>query len=85
MPNSKRPTRIDVRRHATLVNSDGGRSTVTILDLSSAGFRVKVYEPLREGEMVRLCEGPHFMNAQIKWFLGDEAGGVFIDGSDKSF
>ena len=79
MQNSKRPTRVDVRRPATIINADGGVQKVTILDLSSSGFRLQVSEPLREGELIRLCEGPHYLEAQIKWFLGEEAGGVFVE------
>ena len=79
MRSVKRSTRIDLVRPAVLLNSDGATLEVTILDLSSGGFRVQVSDLLRVGELVTLQEGRHQMSAEIKWVLGNEAGGVFLD------
>ena len=77
---AQREKRIDVRLPATLIDSDGIASSVTILDLSSGGFRVEFSgDHLRIGEHVvfrtsRLGDMP----AEIRWVLGREAGGVFL-------
>jgi PilZ domain len=76
---NKRAPRIDIRRRAVLVNSDGGEAGVVILDVSSGGFRLKVEELPRIGEMVTLrVDKSEDYPAQIRWALGDEAGGVFL-------
>jgi len=76
---NKRAPRVDIRRAATLINSDGVESTATILDVSSGGFRLELSEPPRIGEFVslRVERGQEF-HAQIRWVLGSEAGGVFL-------
>ena len=62
-----------------MINSDGMESDVLILDVSSGGFRLGVQELPRIGEYVTLrvqrCED---FPAQIRWALGNEAGGVFL-------
>jgi hypothetical protein len=82
---SKRAPRIDLRRPAVLIDSDGSEQNVTILDVSSGGFRLEVTEAPRIGEFVtlRVERGEEF-DAQIRWSLGNEAGGVFLTavGSD---
>ena len=62
-----------------MVDSDGSASDVTILDVSSGGFRLQLFESPRIGEFVTLHVGrdEHY-EAQIRWALGDEAGGVFL-------
>ena len=76
---NKRAPRIDLRRPAILINSDGAAADVTILDVSSGGFRLEVTESPRIGEHVTLCvdRGDKYP-AQIRWALGNEAGGVFL-------
>ena len=76
---SKRAPRVDLRRPAILVDSDGNASQVTILDVSSGGFRLEVAESPRIAEFVtlRVEHGVEFP-AQIRWALGDQAGGVFL-------
>jgi hypothetical protein len=75
----KRAPRIDLRRPAVLVDSDGSECSVVILDVSSGGFRLEVSEAPRIGEFVtlRVEHGEEFP-AQIRWALGDQAGGVFL-------
>lgn len=76
---NKRAPRIDVRRSAVLINSDGVEAGVVILDVSSGGFRLKVEELPRIGELITLrVEKSDEFPAQIRWALGDEAGGVFL-------
>ena len=76
---NKRAPRIDLRRPAVLINSDGVASKVTVLDVSSGGFRLEVEESPRIGEHVTLRdERGGEIPAQIRWALGNEAGGVFL-------
>lgn len=82
---SKRAPRVDLRRPAVLIDSDGVEQDVTILDVSSGGFRLKVEETPRIGEFVTLrVERGEEYPTQIRWALGNEAGGVFLNalGSD---
>ena len=82
---AKRAPRIDVQRPAVLVDSEGRESGVLILDVSSGGFRLQVEEDLRIGEFVSLrVERGHEFPAQIRWALGNEAGGVFLANVDYS-
>ena len=74
-----RPPRVDLRRSAILINSDGVEIDVVILDVSRGGFRLEVSESLRIGEQVTLlAEHDDRFPAQIQWALGKEAGGVFL-------
>src|SRR5437764_11799108 len=79
-----RPARVDLRRPAVVVDSQGDEHVVTILDISSGGFRLQLFEGARIGEFVtvRAEHGASF-TGQIRWALGDEAGGVFLTGVDE--
>ena len=79
---SKRAPRVDVRKTATLVNSDGLEVDATILDVSGSGFRLQVLEKLYIGELVSLRVDDERVPARIKWVLGDEAGGTFLEPVD---
>ena len=50
----KRAPRVDLRRPAILIDSDGAESNVIVLDVSSGGFRLEVSEAPRIGEYVTL-------------------------------
>jgi len=76
--NIKRAPRIDVRKTAVVVNSDGVAVAVTLLDISGSGFRIHVTENLRIGEFVTVRVDGTELPAQIRWVLGDEAGGAFL-------
>jgi hypothetical protein len=78
-----RPPRIDLRRPAALINSDGVESEVVILDVSRGGFRLEVSEDLRVGERVTLRAEHDRFPAEIRWALGKEAGGVFLTTVDQ--
>ena len=72
--------RIEVAHEATLVTADGSEHSVTITDVSSGGFRLQTPETLRIGEHVFL-RVPRYGDfpAQIRWALGSDAGGVFLE------
>ena len=75
----KRSPRIDLRRAAVLINSDGVEADVTILDISSGGFRLGVCDSLRIDELVTLrVERGREFRARIRWALGNEAGAEFL-------
>ena len=75
----KRAPRVELRRKAVLIDSDKAEHEVVVVDVSSAGFRLEVQETPRIGELVtlRVERGAEFP-AQIRWALGNEAGGVFL-------
>ena len=79
---SKRAPRVDVRKAATLINSDGLEVDATVLDVSGSGFRLQVLEKLYIGELVSLRVDDERVPARIKWVLGDEAGGTFVEPVD---
>ena len=76
---TKRGPRVAIRRPAVLIDSDGVEMTVLVLDVSNEGFRIQAPQSPRIGERVTLrIEGYDDFAAQIRWALGDEAGGVFL-------
>ena len=76
----KRAPRVDTRFKATLIDSDGGKHSVVVRDISREGCRLETSELLRIGEKVQL-EVPKYGTypAQIRWALGNEAGAVFLE------
>lgn len=79
---ASRETRVDVRKPALLINSDGMEIDVLILDVSSHGFRIELDDQLRVGELVSLKVDDELIGAEIRWVLGKEAGGTFISPVD---
>ena len=76
----RRPTRIDVRMAAVLTTSDGHRFNVIVRDISAKGFRLELDEEVLIGEHVTLQVGSASpVTAEIKWALGREAGGSFLE------
>ena len=76
----QRPTRIDVTIYAVLTTSDGHSFKVIIRDLSAKGFRVELDEEVLVGECVSLQVGSReALRGEIKWALGREAGGHFLE------
>lgn len=62
-----------------LTDSEGVECEVIILDVSNGGFRLEVSESPRIGEFVTIrVERDLRFDAQIRWALGNEAGGVFL-------
>ena len=81
----KRSPRVDLRRPAVLIDAQGAEFPVTVTDVSSGGFRLEVSETPRIGEHVtlRVERGAEYP-AQIRWALGNEAGGIFLTHVDYS-
>jgi PilZ domain len=81
----KRAPRIDLKRPAVLIDSTGAESVVTVLDVSSGGFKLQISETPRIGDIVVLrVDGSDDIQAQIRWAVGDQAGGVFLTEVDYS-
>ena len=81
-----RTPRIDARHAAVLIASDGGEMDVVVTDLSSRGFRIEAKENLFIGENIMIGEHVRLrverygdFPAQIRWALGCEAGGIFLE------
>jgi hypothetical protein len=73
---SRRPT----QHQAVLVREDGSENPVIITEVSAGGFRLLVFETPRIGEHVLLrAEGYEDFPAQIRWALGVNAGGAFLE------
>ena len=72
--------RVAVEHDATLVLSDGTEHSVKVTDVSSGGFRLQssVTLPIGEHVYLRVVRYGDFP-AQIRWALGGEAGGVFLE------
>ena len=74
-----RRERIPVSHDATLVTEQGVEHSVTITDVSTGGFRLhsEVTLPIGEHVVLRVERYGDFP-AQIRWALGPDAGGVFL-------
>ena len=72
--------RIEVAHDATLVLSDGSEHSVRVTDVSAGGFRLQTDQTMPIGEHVFL-RVPQYGDfpAQIRWALGSDAGGVFLE------
>ena len=76
---SRKP-RVSVAHEAVVVMSDGCEHPATITDVSSGGFRLRSEQTMPIGEHVFLrVAGYGDFPAQIRWALGSEAGGVFLE------
>lgn len=76
----KRAPRININHRATLVDADGASFDVTVTDISRDGFRIRTDRTLPIGARVTLRGTRRSeVQAQIRWSLGTEAGGVFLD------
>ena len=81
----KRAPRIDYGRPGTLVDSGGAEHQVTVVDISGSGFKLKVSQLPTIGDTVTLrVDGSGALQAQIRWAVGDQAGGVFLTPIDYS-
>lgn len=62
-----------------MVHSDGVEFPVTVIDLSSGGFRLRCDERLAAGERVSLRVARYGdFPAEIEWASSSEAGGRFL-------
>lgn len=73
-----RPPRFGIHHPSVLVRADGSEAPVVIVNISQSGFRLKIAETPTIGEMVVLRSEIGDVPAQIRWALGDTAGGYFI-------
>ena len=75
-----RRQRIQVSHDAKLVTSEGVEHSVVITDVSAGGFRLRsdVTLPIGEHVFLRVDRYGDFP-AQIRWSLGGDAGGVFLE------
>ena len=82
--NRRRAPRLDLRRPATLINSDGAECWAVLLDLSGTGIRLGLDDSLRVGEVVTVrIDGADEVRARICWCLGSEAGGILLEAIDE--
>lgn len=80
---SKRAPRVGIRLPAVMLHEDGRQAHVTMIDVSSGGFKLEVAEAPRIGEFVALrVDKSGVIDAQIRWAVGNEAGGVFLSPVD---
>lgn len=76
----RKSPRVEGRFPATLIDEAGRDYPVIIRDLSSTGFRLECSENLSVGERVALRVSRYAdFPAEIRWALGNEAGGVFLE------
>ena len=81
----KRAPRIDLRRPAVLIDSKGVETVVTILDVSSGGFKFAADVLPRIGEVFILrVDCSEDIETQIRWAIDGQAGGVFLTEVDYS-
>lgn len=75
-----RRQRVEVLHDAKLVTSQGAEHDVTITDVSAGGFRLRtaVTMPIGEHVFLRVDRYGDFP-AQIRWALGQDAGGTFLE------
>lgn len=75
-----RPVRVRLDLETSLILSSGESLNVTVIDLSKAGVRLQVPEPMFVGETVELELGRSgFAKVVIAWSKESEAGGSFVD------
>jgi hypothetical protein len=81
----ERAPRIQFDRAGVLIDSAGGEHPVTVLDLSSSGFKLSLAHPVHAGDLVTLrVDRSGAVQAEIRWAAAGEAGGVFLTGVDGS-
>ena len=73
-----RPPRFGIHHDSTLVRADGTELPVVITNISQTGFRLTIGETPLIGEKVVLRGEVGDVPAQIRWALGDTAGGTFL-------
>jgi len=73
-----RPPRFGIHQPSVLVRADGSEAPVVIVNISQSGFRLKIADTPLIGEKVVLRSEVGDVPAQIRWALGDTAGGYFI-------
>ena len=77
-----RPPRFGVHHFSTLVRADGTQLRVTMMNISQAGFGLKLAGTLLDDEEVILRGVAGDVPAKIRWALGNHAGGIFLRPAD---
>lgn len=76
----KRAPRTDGQYQGLVVDSEGRLSPVTILDISSGGFKLEADKTFRIAEYIGLRISTYGeFSAQIRWAVAKEAGGIFLN------
>lgn len=76
----RRSPRVETNHSATLVDSDGTETEVTVIELSNGGFRLATRKLLPIGEKFSIrVERYGAFPAEIRWSTEDQAGGVFLE------
>lgn len=79
----RRTPRVELHKLVSIVDEAGTRWEGRILDLSNDGFRLTCVEPLIAGDHILIVDDHGVESrAEIKWAMGREAGGVFLDPPD---
>jgi len=73
-----RPPRFGIHHDTTLVRPDGSEIPVVIVNISQSGFRLKIADTPLIGEKIVLRSEVGDVPAQIRWAIGDMAGGYFV-------
>lgn len=80
MPFKDRPERQPIDGRASLRRHDSYEVEVRIRNLSTRGFMAECLEPVLIGSPVSLeVPGVGVVDAQVRWQLGREMGGQFVD------
>lgn len=75
----KRGPRVSTDLKATVLRASGEEIAVLITDISKDGFKLSTDTQLMIGERIDLrVPKTGDIPAQIRWALGNEAGGVFL-------
>lgn len=75
----KRGPRVSTDLKAQLLRAGGEQIEVVVTDISKDGFKLSADRQLSIGERVELCiPKTGDVPAQIRWAIGDRAGGVFL-------
>jgi hypothetical protein len=78
--NTRRDRRVRLNCDALLTEDDGYTVDVTIVDVSSDGFRLRSLADLEIGSKVLLqMQNVAAVRGEIRWTCGHEAGGIFLD------
>ena len=73
-----RQRRVALNCAGVVTESDGCTVDVTILDMSTDGFRLRSIEELGSTVSLQMRE-TRPVRCEIRWACGHEAGGIFLD------
>jgi endonuclease YncB( thermonuclease family) len=77
---SGREARVTLNCEAVVTESDGCTIDVTIVDVSTTGFRLRSLAELELGSTITLqMREARPVRGEIRWACGHESGGIFLD------